>query len=726
MKSQRTKKKNSPSVSHQLWVILTTLFVVALSLIGLLDLGLIGRTLWNLVSIAFGSIPELYFVLFIIIAIATLIFYRKPLTLKWYHLVGLFVLWMALQLTLVLIANPPYIGWEYLSNYFSQIGPIFNRSVSSQGGVFGALLFALSSFLFEKLGTIIVTTVLVFAGLLLIFNNSLETFISQLEKRKRKPKPKAVAKKKEVAASITQYKQVDMAEALALQKEEENKKSIFISSDEVRNDFIAPTTTSTGTDLANGDYIVPSLDLLDPPLKPKNSGSNQQSASVRGEKLISILKQFDISCSLIETHIGPSVTKFVLKLDSGVKVNRISSLQDNLMMELAVKDIRIEAPIPGKNAVGVEIPNIEMTPVRLSEILSNIPTELTDKKLLFGLGKNLMGESVFSELNKMPHLLIAGATGSGKSVAVNSLITTLLMRTRPSEVKLLLIDPKKVEFTVFNDIPHLIAPVVSDPIEAAKSLRVIVNIMENRYDAFSKEGARNISSYNELVEREPQRQLKFMPNIVIIIDELADLMAVAGKEVETSIQRITQLARAAGIHLVVATQRPSVDVITGIIKANIPSRIAFAVSSGTDSRTILDTVGAENLLGYGDMLYLPIGAPHPTRIQGAYVSDKEVEKVTQFVKQQAKPHFDDAFLNLEGVDENSGYVEALNDPLYEEVKEFVITEQKASTSLLQRRFGIGYNRGARLIDTLESQGIIGPAQGSKPRDVYIKPLQEEE
>lgn len=726
MKSQRTKKKTAPSVSHQLWVILTTLFVVALSLIGLLDLGLIGRTLWNLVSIAFGSIPEFYFVLFIIIAIVTLIFYRKPLTLKWYHLIGLFVLWMSLQLTLVLIANPSYIGWEYLNNYFSQIGSIFNRSVSSQGGVFGALLYALSSFLFEKLGTIIVTIVLVFAGLLLIFNNSLEALISQLEKRRKKPKHKGVVKKKEVAAPITQYQPVDMAEALARQKEEENKKSIFISTDELRHDFIAPATTSTGTDLANGDYIVPSFDLLDPPLKQKNSGSNQQSASVRGEKLISILNQFDISCSLIETHIGPSVTKFVLKLDSGVKVNRISSLQDNLMMELAVKDIRIEAPIPGKNAVGVEIPNIEMTPVRLSEILSNIPPELSDKKLLFGLGKNLMGESVFSELNKMPHLLIAGATGSGKSVAVNSLITTLLMRTRPSEVKLLLIDPKKVEFTVFNDIPHLIAPVVSDPIEAAKSLRVIVNIMENRYDAFSKEGARNISSYNDLVEREPQRQLKFMPNIVIIIDELADLMAVAGKEVETSIQRITQLARAAGIHLVVATQRPSVDVITGIIKANIPSRIAFAVSSGTDSRTILDTVGAENLLGYGDMLYLPIGAPHPTRIQGAYVSDKEVEKVTNFVKQQAKPHYDDAFLNLEGVDDNSGFVEALNDPLYEEVKEFVINEQKASTSLLQRRFGIGYNRGARLIDTLESQGIIGPAQGSKPRDVYIKAHQEEE
>lgn len=724
MKSRKTKK-NTPDLSQQLWVILIALFMIAISMIGLLDLGLIGRTLTNLISVAFGNLPQLYFILIVIISIGTIIFYRKPLHWKWYHAVGLALLWIALQLTLVLIANPLQIGWDYLANYFSQIGAIYSRDVNAQGGVIGALLFTLFSFLFEKLGTLIITVVLVISGLLLFFNNILETLVKGIENRpKRKPKiKKPLVEKKVEPKAMAQYKQVDMEEAL---KRQDDKKSIFIDSDEVKKDFSIPETSSTVSQESKEAYILPSLSLLDPVKVNKQSQSNEHSAQTRGDKLVSILAQFGVQTTLIETHIGPSVTKFVLKLDTGVKVNRILSLQDNLMMELAVKEIRVEAPIPGRNAVGVEIPNIEMTPVRLSEILKNIPSELANRKLLFGLGKDLMGESVFAELNKMPHLLIAGATGSGKSVAVNSLITTLLMRTQPSEVKLLLIDPKKVEFTVFNDVPHLIAPVVSDPVEAAKALRVVVNIMDNRYDAFAKAGARNITSYNEIAESQSEQHLKLMPNIIIIIDELADLMAVAGKEVESSIQRITQLARAAGIHLVVATQRPSVDVITGVIKANIPSRIAFAVSSGTDSRTILDTVGAENLLGYGDMLYIPIGAPHPVRIQGVYVSDKEVESVAQYVKSQAKPFYDDAFMNLEGQDGNNGLIEISADPLYEEVKEYVIRNQKASTSLLQRSFGIGYNRSARMIDALQNEGIIGPQQGSRPRDVYVSNDEENE
>jgi DNA segregation ATPase FtsK/SpoIIIE, S-DNA-T family len=342
------------------------------------------------------------------------------------------------------------------------------------------------------------------------------------------------------------------------------------------------------------------------------------------------------------------------------------------------------------------------------------------KKLLVPLGKDLMGKVVYTELDKMPHLLIAGATGSGKSVCINAFICTILLRTSPDEVKLLLIDPKKVEFVAYQKIPHLICPVISDATEAAKVLRVIVNMMENRYEVFSKVGVRNITTYNELLVKQPQDHLEFMPWIVVIIDELADLMIVAGKEVESSIQRITQLARAAGIHLIVATQRPSTDVITGIIKANIPSRIAFAVSSGIDSRTILDHVGAERLLGYGDMLFFPVGEPSSIRIQGVYVSDEEVRRLADATSIQRKPNFDDAFLHLNDPEEESGFKNLTEDPLYEEVKQFVLDTRRASTSTIQRHFGLGYNRAARIMDMLEQKGIIGPQQGSKPRDIYGK------
>ena len=310
---------------------------------------------------------------------------------------------------------------------------------------------------------------------------------------------------------------------------------------------------------------------------------------------------------------------------------------------------------------------------------------------------------------------------------MNTIITSFILRTRPDEVKLLLVDPKKVEFTPYHGIPHLIGPVISDANEASRALKVIVEMMENRFEIFSKTGVRNISSYNEKVEKEGEAGLQKMPYIVVIIDELADLMMVAGKEVEMSIQRITQLARAAGIHLIVATQRPSTDVITGIIKANIPSRISFSVSSGIDSRTILDTVGAERLLGNGDMLYLPIGEPCAIRLQGVYVTDDEVRRIAEFVSRQYQPFYDDAFIRLEGVDNNeaTAVISAQDDPMYDEIKAYVIEAQKASTSLLQRRFGIGYNRAARMIDILEERGVIGPAQGSKPREVYLKKQEEE-
>ncbi len=509
----------------------------------------------------------------------------------------------------------------------------------------------------------------------------------------------------------------EIEEAPIVQVQEEQPKPVETKS---TNDGVEMPETPK---MPNRPYRLPKTTLLDPIPARTNDDVNLKSAKEKGQLLIQVLLNFDIKAELLDTHIGPAVTKFEIRPEVGVKVSKILNLADDIKMQLAVKDVRIEAPIPGHNAVGIEIPNIKTTPVKMKELVSKIDSNDSSKPLLIFLGKDLLGNCVTCRLDKMPHLLIAGATGSGKSVCMNSIITSLLLRTKPDEVKMLLVDPKKVEFTPYHKIPHLIGPVINDPQQASNALKVIVKIMDDRYDLFAKAAVRNIGDYNAKVAKDTsENKPKPLPYIVVIIDELADLMVVAGKDVESSIQRITQLARAAGIHLIVATQRPSTDVITGIIKANIPSRIAFSVSSGIDSRTILDHVGAERLLGNGDMLYMPIGESNALRVQGVYVTDEEVQRITEFVSSEAVPMYDDAFIRLEGIDGNEGtaITGAEDDPLYKEVKDYVIDVQKASTSLLQRRFGIGYNRAARMIEVLESQGIIGPAQGSKPRDVYIK------
>ncbi|MBP5280743.1 MAG: DUF87 domain-containing protein, partial [Erysipelotrichaceae bacterium] len=381
----------------------------------------------------------------------------------------------------------------------------------------------------------------------------------------------------------------------------------------------------------NGSYRLPKPyeEFLEAS-KSSSSSVNKTSAAVKGEKVIEILNNFGIQAVLLNTYIGPSVTKFEIKPDSSVKINKIMNISDNIKMELAAKDIRIEAPIPGRSAVGIEIPNVEPIPVRMLDLIKAVPAEKRKLPLLFCLGKDLMGKPVFCDLSKMPHLLIAGATGSGKSVCINAIITSFLLRTNPDDVKLVLVDPKKVEFTPYKDIPHLLWPIIDDPVMASNMLKKVVVIMEERYDAFATVGVRNIDGFNSYVSeyndnlQSGDEPMNRMPYMVVIIDELADLMAIAGKDVELSIQRITQLARASGIHLIVATQRPSTDVITGLIKSNIPSRISFAVASSIDSRTILDQTGAERLLGNGDMLYYPQGETAPIRMQGVYVTDKEI------------------------------------------------------------------------------------------------------
>ncbi|MGF3183075.1 DNA translocase FtsK [Facklamia sp. P12934] len=436
------------------------------------------------------------------------------------------------------------------------------------------------------------------------------------------------------------------------------------------------------------------------------------------KKLELTFESFGVDAKIVKANLGPSVTKYEIEPAVGVKVSKIVSLSDDIALALAARDIRMEAPIPGKSLIGIEVPNTQVSPVAFSEIV-DAGLE-SDKLLEVPLGRDISGSVCLADLTKMPHLLIAGATGSGKSVGVNVIICSILMKAKPEDIKFLMIDPKKVELTLYNDLPHQLSPVVTNPRKAARALNNVVEEMERRYELFATSGVRNIDGYNEQVEswnKEEGTGYEKLPKIVVIIDELADLMMVASNDVENAIIRLAQMARAAGIHMIIATQRPSVDVITGIIKANIPSRLAFAVSSGTDSRTILDSVGAEKLLGRGDMLFQPMGKNKPIRVQGAYISDEEVERITDFIKQQRQADYDENIVVSEESVLNS---EASDDEYYLEAVELIKEQDTISISQLQRKFRIGYNRAARMIDDLEAQGLVSAQDGSKPRQVLIE------
>lgn len=463
-------------------------------------------------------------------------------------------------------------------------------------------------------------------------------------------------------------------------------------------------------------YMIPSLQMLSRP-KSYSPGKDVDHTS-NAAKLVQTLKSFGVSAIVSEVHRGPAVTRYEIQPATGVKVSRIVSLTDDLALALAAKDIRIEAPIPGKSAIGIEVPNSEVAVVSLREVLESPQYQDASAKLTVALGRDISGEPIVADLTKMPHLLVAGATGSGKSVCINGLIMSILFKAKPDEVKLMMVDPKMVELNVYNGIPHLLAPVVTDPRRASVALKKVVAEMERRYTLFAKTGSRNIEMYNQQIQMQDgiNQKSQVLPYIVVIVDELADLMMVAPGEVEDAICRLAQMARAAGIHLIIATQRPSVDVITGVIKANIPSRIAFGVSSMADSRTILDMGGAEKLLGRGDMLYLPMGASKPTRVQGAFVSDKEVEEVVRFVKEQQEVTYSQEMIPEDVQDEPQ---QVADDELYDQAVQIVCEAQTASASLLQRRLRVGYTRAARLIDMMEAQGVVGPYEGSKPREVRL-------
>ena len=607
------------------------------------------------------------------------------------------------------------------------------------GGMAGAILSYVFNWAFAD-GVIIVIITLVILGMILILNKSLfetiSSFFAKIKPKRDKTKNSSIKieqeeeKSEEIPDKRIVISSIDELTNKKEEKEEVVDEDIPIKKNDDKNSDNALINANVNREeqevVKNTSYKLPSINMLKT-IKNINSKENEINAKNSIQKLEEILKVFEISGKIVQVNIGPTVTQYELDLKAGTKVNKLLGIQREIALAMAAKDVRIQAPIPGKNTIGIELPNKVNASVSFKEVLSNMP-EVNEKTLLaVGLGKDIMGKVKWCEINATPHLLVAGSTGSGKSVCINCIIASILMRTKPDQVKLVLVDPKKVEFSMYNGVPHLLSPVVTDAKKASIALKNIVGEMERRYELLEHTKNKNITSYNKFCETHTEYQK--LPYIVVIIDELADLMLVAAKEVEDSIMRITQMARAAGIHLIVATQRPSTDIITGVVKANIPSRISFAVSSQIDSRTILDMGGAEKLLGKGDMLFLPMGESIPMRVQGAYVSEEELQKLVDYTISQQKAVYDETLTidkseesGSKSVPDDDGYASAeeYDDPIYNEVVDFAVSTGKISASLIQRKFRLGYNRAARIIDLLEERGIIGPQNGSKPREVLVK------
>ena len=737
-KRRRTKTKITISVE------IYALILSVLAIFGVCKLGPVGRLIASFGLFVSGSVYMGFLVLLFIIGIYS--FWKRDwpefFTTKW---LGFYILVIGL-LTLM--------HWKFVSLNDGNVSLIFNstleglkkgfdslmatgtigENISVGGGLIGGVFAILFSKCFSYTGMQITSIIFMVVGFCMFTGFSIVDFLKDrveyVKENALKHEDKENNKDDEEHKLFS--KQVKISNGN--EAEEDNKKEI--NPDELKKGAVKeeiPTEEIHTSNSVNPAYRLPSLDILNKP-KSKNSETDNSAIESNISKLENVLKSFGVIAKVVEVHVGPTVSQYELEIASGTRVNKITTLSREIALALSKKDVRIEAPIPGKSTVGIEFANDDPQAVSFYEIMdSKIMRTSPDKKLMVPLGKSIMGDIGVCEINKMPHMLIAGTTGSGKSVCVNGIICSILMRAKPDEVKLAMVDPKVVELSCYNGIPHLMCPVVSDPKEASILLKKMVNEMEKRYHMFANTGTKQIEGYNEYVRRynktHPEESLDKMPYIVIIIDELSDLMMVAAKEVEDSILRITQKARAAGIHLIVATQRPSTEVITGLIKANIPSRISFAVGSGIDSRTILDQTGAEKLLGKGDMLYLPIGMNSPIRIQGSYIHDNEIEKIISFVKSQQEASYDSQFTNLEEekkeeVSEKSEAAqirEASDDALYNEIVDFVVKTGKASASLLQRKFKIGYNKAATMIDELEENGIIGPATGnSKPREVLVK------
>ena len=736
-KKRKRQKQQTSEISIELYAIV--LFIMAI--LGIGKLGPAGRLIASFGLFLTGSIYMIFLLILLLIAVYGFIkrewpdFFSTKMFGFYLFIIGAltFMHWDFVSLN---DSNSSIIFRETIDQLLKGFNSIMSvgtvgESISVGGGMIGGVFAILFSKLFSYVGMQIVTITLMLVGVCMFTGFSIVDYIKEKVTIVKENHQKDDNEEEEENT----HKKVKISNG---NEEEEPDKQVVKNIEELKKLQAQPTQEETKEEtkapqqaVINPSYKLPPLDLLNKP-KNKNSATDNSAIEANIEKLENVLKSFGVIAKVVEVHIGPTVAQYELEIASGTRVNKITTLNREIALALSKKDVRIEAPIPGKNTVGVEFANDTPTSVSFYEIMaSKVMMQSFDKKLMVPLGKSIMGEIGVCEINKMPHMLIAGTTGSGKSVCVNGIICSILMRAKPDEVKLAMVDPKVVELSVYNGIPHLMCPIVSDPKQAAILLQKMVNEMEKRYHMFASTGTKKIEGYNEYVEKwnksHPDEKLDKMPFVVIIIDELSDLMMVAAKEVEDSILRITQKARAAGIHLIVATQRPSTEVITGLIKANIPSRIAFTVGSGIDSRTILDQVGAEKLLGKGDMLFLPIGMNSPIRIQGSFITDEEIEKIINFTKNQQEASYVDDFMKLEEEKEEPSKVEdeggqsSSEAELYDQIVDFVVKTQKASASLLQRKFKIGYNKAATMIDELEENGIIGPATGnSKPREVLVQ------
>lgn len=721
-------------------------------------LGAAGITLYNLIRLLVGSLAYLA-----IFGLLIYLFFFKWIRKQEGLLSGFFTIFAGL-----LLIFEAYLVWKYgldksvLKGTMAQVVTDltgFRTTSFAGGGLIGVALYIPTAFLFSNIGTYFIGSILILVGSLLVSPWSVydiaeffskgfakwwegherrkeERFVKQEEKARQKAEKEARLEQEETEKALLDLPPVDMETGEILTEEAVQNLPPIPEEKWVEPEIILPQAElkfpeqeddSDDQDVQVDfsakealEYKLPSLQLFAPD-KPKDQSKEKKIVRENIKILEATFASFGIKVTVERAEIGPSVTKYEVKPAVGVRVNRISNLSDDLALALAAKDVRIEAPIPGKSLIGIEVPNSDIATVSFRELWEQSQTK-AENFLEIPLGKAVNGTARAFDLSKMPHLLVAGSTGSGKSVAVNGIIASILMKARPDQVKFMMVDPKMVELSVYNDIPHLLIPVVTNPRKASKALQKVVDEMENRYELFAKVGVRNIAGFNAKVEEfNSQSEYKQipLPFIVVIVDELADLMMVASKEVEDAIIRLGQKARAAGIHMILATQRPSVDVISGLIKANVPSRVAFAVSSGTDSRTILDENGAEKLLGRGDMLFKPIDENHPVRLQGSFISDDDVERIVNFIKTQADADYDESFDPGE-VSENEGEFsdgDAGGDPLFEEAKSLVIETQKASASMIQRRLSVGFNRATRLMEELEMAGVIGPAEGTKPRKV---------
>ncbi|MBC1453712.1 DNA translocase FtsK [Listeria welshimeri] len=740
--STRSKKKKSASFRIEI----TGIVLIAIGLIGILQLGFIGRGFFALAEMFVGLLSYVLLTGIVILG-GYMVIRRKMPRLFSKRLVGIYLIVLGF-LTYIhmyfiihhLGANAPVVSstWKLvLENLFRP------NQVSFVGaGMIGAAITSVTYFLLDRLGTNIIAILLIIYGFSLVSGVSIRQFFSKITEfvrylfskgkaateKGKEVKAKRDKKKAEKAVDVEPDEVIEVVQPLTSIKEEKTPPIISNFSSKVEQEK-APLEENVDVkekelemfqqeSFENEIYQLPPVDIL-APAKVTDQSKEYDQIKVNAKKLEDTFESFGVKAKITQVHLGPAVTKYEVQPSVGVKVSKIVSLSDDIALALAAKDIRIEAPIPGKSAIGIEVANQNVAMVSLREVLENNPKNNPDEKLQIALGRDISGEAMMANLDKMPHLLVAGATGSGKSVCINGIITSILLRAKPHEVKMMMIDPKMVELNVYNGIPHLLAPVVTNPKKAAQALQKVVAEMERRYDLFSHTGTRNMQGYNDYVKKQNElneEKQPELPFIVVIVDELADLMMIASNDVEDAITRLAQMARAAGIHLIIATQRPSVDVITGVIKANIPSRIAFAVSSSIDSRTILDMGGAEKLLGRGDMLLLPVGSSKPTRIQGAFLSDAEVEDVVNYVISQQKAQYVEEMIP-DDIPEVEGEV---TDELYHEAVELVVEMQTASVSMLQRKFRIGYNRAARLIDEMEQRGVVGPHEGSKPRRVNVE------